>query len=191
MSKYLSGGRGILKNKEEIDLVIKTAEMKSRTLPKPKKTDYEIMKCSKYHSRSMSDLYKSVFETYPFAIDDPKYIEKTMDENIIYFGAFKNGELIALSSCETDRRAQSVEMTDFATSAKYLGNGIALELLKHMEENMKSENFITAYTIARAVSIPINVAFARNGYSYSGTLINNTNISGKIESMNVWSKKLK
>jgi len=43
----------------------------------------------------------------------------------------------------------------------------------------------TVYTIARLNSIPMNVTFLKRGYKYGGTLINNTNISGKIESMNV------
>ncbi|PLX31824.1 MAG: putative beta-lysine N-acetyltransferase, partial [Ignavibacteria bacterium] len=29
------------------------------------------------------------------------------------------------------------------------------------------------------------------GYEYTGTLVNNTNISGQIENMNVWFKTLK
>jgi hypothetical protein len=45
------------------------------------------------------------------------------------------------------------------------------------------------FTIARARSTGMNVTFAKNGYSFAGTLINNTNISGRIESMNVWYKR--
>jgi hypothetical protein len=59
-----------------------------------------------------------------------------------------------------------------------------------MEKHMIDNNIITSYTIARAKSPGMNITFARNGYEYSGTLINNTQISGKIESMNVWLKTL-
>lgn len=190
MTKYLSDKRAVLKNKPEIESVIQIAKNKKNTDLKKTLINFEIIKCSKLHSRQMSELYKSVFKTYPFAIDDPGYIEKTMDENIIYFAAVKNEKIIALSSCETDIKSQSAEMTDFATDPEYAGNGIALELLKVMETNMIKNNIITVYTIARAVSAPMNITFARNGYSYSGTLINNTNISGSIESMNVWVKNL-
>jgi hypothetical protein len=48
----------------------------------------------------------------------------------------------------------------------------------------------TAYTIARAYSPGMNITFARSGYIYSGTLTHNTQISGKLESMNVWYKAL-
>lgn len=190
MAKYFSPKRAVLKNSDETELIIETAKAKAVDLPKPKIIDYEIIKCSKEHSPQMAALYKSVFKTYPFPIDDPKYIKRTMDENIIYFAAVKGKEIIALSSCETDKQSQSVEMTDFATSEKYSGNGIALQLLKEMEKDMIANNFITAYTIARAASAPMNITFARNGYEYSGTLINNTDISGGIESMNVWVKNI-
>ena len=44
----------------------------------------------------------------------------------------------------------------------------------------------TWYTIARALSAGMNITFAKAGYRYAGTLVNNTDISGTIESMNVW-----
>ena len=46
----------------------------------------------------------------------------------------------------------------------------------------------TFYTIARSVSFGMNITFAKMDYKYTGTLKNNTNISGNIESMNVWYK---
>lgn len=36
----------------------------------------------------------------------------------------------------------------------------------------------------------MNVTFSKLNYNYGGTLINNTNISGDLESMNVWYKIL-
>jgi len=36
----------------------------------------------------------------------------------------------------------------------------------------------------------MNILLAGKGYSFDGTLVNNTNIAGQIESMNVWHKQL-
>jgi hypothetical protein len=36
----------------------------------------------------------------------------------------------------------------------------------------------------------MNITFAKSSYTYSGTLTHNTQISGKLESMNVWYKDL-
>jgi hypothetical protein len=46
----------------------------------------------------------------------------------------------------------------------------------------------TGYTSARSLSFGMNITFCRRGYSYAGTLVNNTCISGDIESMNVYYK---
>jgi len=55
---------------------------------------------------------------------------------------------------------------------------------------MKSLGIKVVYTIARLNSIPMNKTFLRLNYQYSGTLINNTNIAGKIESMNILYKHI-
>jgi putative beta-lysine N-acetyltransferase len=98
--------------------------------------------------------------------------------------------LIALSSAEMDLSGSNVEMTDFATLPGERGRGLARFLLQEMERAMRKRKMRTAYTIARAVSPGMNITFSRMGYRYSGTLVNNTHISGSIESMNIWYKSL-
>jgi putative beta-lysine N-acetyltransferase len=138
----------------------------------------------------MTEIYSEVFKSYPFPIHNPEYILKTMHEDVVYFGAEKNGKLAALASSEIDREAGNAEMTDFATHPAYLGNRLSGILLRSMEEEMKEQGVHTLYTIARLNSLPMNKTFLRNKYRYSGTLIKNTNISGRIESMNVYYKHL-
>jgi hypothetical protein len=58
-----------------------------------------------------------------------------------------------------------------------------------MEQELAKAGCQTFYTIARLHSLPMNKTFMNMAYRYSGTLINNTQIMGKIESMNVWYKK--
>ncbi len=53
---------------------------------------------------------------------------------------------------------------------------------------MAKRGIATLYTIARAISPSMNITFAKCGYAFGGTLINNTQISGSIESMNLWHK---
>ena len=138
----------------------------------------------------MGSIYDEVFPTYPFPIGDPSYLRETMQSHVEYFGLEKDGNLVALSSAETDESASNVEMTDFATLRQWRNQGLALCLLSEMEQAMSEAKFSTAYTIARAISAGMNITFAKMGYQYGGRLINNTNISGTIESMNVWHKQL-
>ena len=81
-------------------------------------------------------------------------------------------------------------MTDFATLSECRGNSLGTHLLEHMEQAVKTKSIKTAYTIARAASPGMNITFAKCDYEYGGRLINNTNISGQIESMNIWYKPL-
>ncbi|MEX0982640.1 MAG: putative beta-lysine N-acetyltransferase [Bacteroidales bacterium] len=141
-------------------------------------------------AEEISKLYDQVFKSYPFPITDPAYIRQTMQKNIRYYGVKERGRLIALSSAEMDPESRNVEMTDFATLPAARGKKLSLKLLESMEKEMKEAGMITLYTISRLNSFPMNKTFLNRGYSYSGTLINNTNIAGNIESMNVLYKHL-
>jgi putative beta-lysine N-acetyltransferase len=191
-SKFMSVDRQHEQQKTTVKEVIETAQKKGpqgakqRTLPEG--LSWRVM--NKNDVGEMARLYKQVFPTYPFPIDDPAYLSSTMDENLIYHGIFNGSELIALSSAEVDFNGGHVEMTDFATLPDYRGQGLATFLLDRMEEDVRSGGIQTAYTIARAYSFGMNITFAKHGYQYAGTLVNNTQISGQLESMNVWHKHL-
>ncbi|MGD9898106.1 MAG: putative beta-lysine N-acetyltransferase [Calditrichaceae bacterium] len=149
---------------------------------------YKLRILDKNDAGHLINLYDIVFESYPFPIHNSEYIIKTMDESIVYFGAFDGEKLVAASSAEMDLISGNVEMTDFATLPEYRGKSLSLLLLREMEAEMVKRKIRTFYTIARAVSPGMNITFSRMGYQFAGTLINNTDISGSIESMNVWYK---
>lgn len=139
-------------------------------------------------AETLAGVYRRVFESYPFPIHDPAYLRETMETHVQYFCEVRDDEIVAVSSSEMDQAAQNVEMTDFATLPKCRGRGVAQRLLAVMEAQMRRIGMKTFYTIARALSPGMNITFARAGYQYGGTLTNNTNICGDIESMNVWYK---
>ena len=139
---------------------------------------------------ALAELYANVFESYPFPIHDPDWLRKTMDDGIRYFAVWKDGQVVAASSAEMDIPGKNAEMSDFATHPEYRGEGLCPALLAAMEGTMRRSGILTVYTIARAAFYPINITFARAGYQFGGTLINNTHICGAFESMNVWYKSL-
>ncbi|MEZ5103839.1 MAG: putative beta-lysine N-acetyltransferase [Draconibacterium sp.] len=153
--------------------------------------EYEIGKLGIEDSEAISEIFKQIFETYPFPVHKASYIEKTMNDNTTWYFGVKNGaRLIGVSSAEIDLNYQNAEMTDFAVLPEYRGKKIAYHLLKRMEREMKSIQIKTLYTIARLKEPGMNKTFIKSGYSYSGTLLNNTNISGNIESMNIFYKHI-
>ncbi|MBN1278963.1 MAG: putative beta-lysine N-acetyltransferase [Chlorobiaceae bacterium] len=151
---------------------------------------WQVCQCGPADAKEMSGIYRKVFPSYPFPIDQPEYLQETMLSHIEYFGVRDQDRLVALASSEMDRENRNVEMTDFATLPERRGRSLSHLLLMTMEREMRQEGFVTAYTIARSLSPGINRTFARAGYLFGGTLINNTGISGGIESMNVWHKPL-
>jgi len=190
VAKYFSRDRQREDKAEEYENVLRVTEQKRQYPGQPTFEGFMIRPCVEADAKAMSHVYRTVFPSYPFPIDDPEYLVQTMRSHIDYFGVERKGKLIALSSAEMDVTEQNVEMTDFATLPAWRGRGLAFALLAHMEEAMRAKGMKTAYTIARAISPGMNITFARHAYQYGGRLINNTNISGSIESMNVWYKTL-
>jgi putative beta-lysine N-acetyltransferase len=190
MAKYLDPLR---KEEPHLELIEEIIDVTKNTQPVTDlklKDNYEFEILGPKDVLEMVSVYEKVFKTYPFPIHNPDYLAETMQENIVYFGVRDKGTLVALSSCEMDEQSKNVEMTDFATLPEYRAQGLASFLLAEMENEMKNRGIMTAYTIARAVSYGINITFAKHKYIFAGTLINNTNISGGIESMNIWYKPL-
>lgn len=192
LAKYFTKERKELKNKNEIVEILKLCKSKTAALKKSElRSDFYIKFLDEEHVVQMAEIYKSVFTSYPFPIFDPEYILKTMRENIDYYGIFKNDKIIALSSSEMDLKDLNTEMTDFATLPEYRGSSLSYHLLREMERSAKAKGMKTAYTIARSKNTGMNMAFAKRFYKFGGMLINNTNICGNIETMNVWHKALK
>jgi len=191
MARYYDQRRSIEPARQEIAKVITLArQVKAEKRLKPPR-DYTFRRCREKDCPEMAELFGEVFETYPFPVEDPEYLDRTMDGDVIYFGATdQNEQLVSLASAELDPEAANVEMTDFATAPSHRRKGLARQLLRVMEEKMREKEMAVAYTIARAKSIGMNKTFAYAGYRFGGTLIRNTQICGRLESMNVWYKQL-
>lgn len=191
LSRFIDPQRANDESREEIDRILMLAAKKSKeSVSKEEPNGFEIRKATPGETGVMAEIYKTVFESYPFPIHDPDYLRQTMDSHIDYFAVYETGRMVAVSSAEMDHEAENVEMTDFATLPDHRGRGLASALLIHMEHQMRQKGLKTAYTIARALSAGMNITFARVGYRFAGTLVNNTNICGGLESMNVWYKPL-
>lgn len=189
MSKFFNSDRSLNIEKDKLQqLHCLFLEEREQKVKQYSESGYKIRKLDKSDAEKIVELYKGVFKSYPFPIFDPEYIQKTMTENIQYFGVEKEGELAALASSEIDFEGKNAEMTDFATHKLHVGKKLSHFLLNEMEKEMKKQAITTLYTIARVNSIAMNKTFWRSGYQYSGTLIKNTNIAGEIESMNIYYK---
>ena len=191
LSKYLVKNRGVERYPQETALILEQARRHEGTLSLNVQDPlFAAAPCQPSDAAQMSRLFKRVYRTYPFPIDEPAYLLETMASHVRYFCVRRKEEIVAIGSSEMDRENLCVEMTDFATLPAWTGRGLASLLLFQMEKSMALEGMQTAFTIARALSAGMNRVFAKGGYGYAGTLTNNTQISGHIESMNVWYRSL-
>lgn len=193
MAKFFNSIRSLPLNQDQNETIIKLALSKktaalSQIPPLP--NGYTLRVATPADCKNMSNLYATVFESYPVPVFDACYIKKTMEENMVYFGIWKEEELVALSSCEICVEDKNVEMTDFAILPNNRDLKLSHILLDYMEAEMIKRGIKTAYTIARAESTAMNCTFGKNNYTYAGTLVQNTQIAGKLEDMNLWFKSL-
>lgn len=191
MGKFLLPEREICPDKEIIEDVLKKSLQKTNSsqfydLPK----EFYFKKIDESQIEDLIEIYKNIFETYPSPIFDADYIAKTMHNNDEYFGIWQGEKLVATAEIEKDFEAQNAEVTAFATLPEFRGNNFSTYLINKLEKILQEQNFKTAYSISRATSYSMNIAFAKTKYNYAGTLINNTCISGSLEHMHVWYKKL-
>ncbi len=190
LSKYLSPERMYDPLGEQYEQIINTALSRRSQIFSSLKGGLQYCICDQSHAQAIAGLYSLIFKSYPFPVFDPDYILETMHEGSVYFSIRDGDRIVSLSSAEIDESNKNVEMTDFATLPEYRGRGHASFLLSAMDREMQRRGLRTAYTIARARSYGMNITFAKNGYDFQGTMLNNTNIAGSIESMNVWSRSL-
>ncbi|MDO9493929.1 putative beta-lysine N-acetyltransferase [Acetobacterium sp.] len=191
LGKYLCPKRKSLTNDMELKEILYDAiEKQTNTITKTLPGEFKIRQLLESDIPELAQIYSTVFKSYPFPIFKADYLLETMSEHVLYFGVFHHNHLVAASSSETDPDNLNSEMTDFAVLPAYRGQQLALHLLHEMEKTMIYAGYHLLYTIARASSHGMNTTFARANYRYGGTLNNNTQISGSIESMNIWYKEI-
>ena len=128
---------------------------------------FSLMHAHAGDAKEIAALYRSVFKTYPFPIFDPEYIQGVNAGTDPVFYYQKIPPAGGRGILRVDAENQNAEVTDFATDPDFRGMGLAGILLHAMETEMKKEGILLAYTIARAISRPINPRLP-GGYQFGG-----------------------
>jgi len=139
----------------------------------------------------MIQLFQTVFETYPAPVFNREYLQEVMQDHVLFMVAEEKGKIISIASADLDKPHMNAEITDCATYPKHRGRNILSELIFRLEEQLKGNSFTTAYSLSRAQNLGINKSLSKLGYMYRGRLVNNCNICGGYEDMNIWVKTLK
>lgn len=140
----------------------------------------------------MLALYRRVFKTYPSPLTYREYLVAILHRDAL-FRVIRDpaGRVVSVSSAELNTTHRSAELTDCATHPDERGKGLMSVILHALESDLRKAGYFCAYTLARARSYGMNAAFHALGYEFNGRMINNCDIYGAFEDMNLWVKNLK
>lgn len=190
MAKYFTADRKLERQPLLVREILAAADARQPAVAMPLPARFALRVAREEDAGGMAAFYRQVLTTRACAVHDPAFIRAAMEESSIFFGAWKGESIVALSCAEVDITSSSAEMTDFATLPEYRGHGVALHLLRQMEEHVLALGIRSVFTVVRAYSFGMNIALASNGYSFGGTLTNDSNVRDSMESANVWHKVL-
>lgn len=149
---------------------------------------YVMRQATETDAPRMARLYDTVFKSYPTPINDPDFIINLMNNNVFFTVVKKDLEIVSACSADLLPAFNAAEMTDCATLPEHRGRRILTHQFSHLMQVMKKKGVQTLFSYSRALSEGMNLINARHGFIYGGRLKQQSNIAGKMESMNVWYK---
>lgn len=136
-------------------------------------------------------LYQGIFETYPSPLIHANYFESIFQKDSIFALCEKDGQILSAASAELNPSSMAAELTDCATVNSARGMGLMTHILTFLEEELIKREYICSYTMARARSYGMNNVFHQMNYEFLGRLVNNCDIFGDYEDMNIWVRDLR
>jgi len=191
MSYFISSDRKVCSNFARKELLIKECHNVRNTYAHQKNNlGYLIRNATKNDIKEMIDLFSTVFLTYPSPIYDEEYLKQTMNDKVLYKVAIYNGKIIGIASADMNKENLNAEITDCATHPSYRGKGILSNIIYSLECDLKTKGFLCLYSLSRSINPSINFVLSKHNYNFAGRLVNNCNICGTFEDMNLWVKNI-
>jgi len=191
MSYFISSDRKICSNFPKKELLVKQClAVRDTFIQRSDNPKYCIRNANENDIEEMVELFSTVFSTYPSPIYDEEFLKQTMNEKVLYKVAVYDGKIIGVASADMDKENLNAEITDCATYPDYRGKGILSNIIYSLELDLKKKSFITLYSLSRAIIPGVNIVLSKHNYEYAGRLVNNCNICGTFEDMNIWVKNI-
>lgn len=191
LSKFYTQDRRISMNfDKETEILERVSKIEPDSSPPALTSEFELRDAKEEDISEIASLYNKVFETYPIPLDQPKYIEQLMSGDYLFMVITHRDKIISCASADINLRLGNAEITDCASHPDYRGKGLMYAVIASLEDEVRERGIHCLYSIARALSPGMNTVFKKLGYTYTGRLVNNCNIFGKFEDMNLWVKKI-
>lgn len=190
-SRFLDEERARNPLQVEEDHIVTELLGKERRAPRALPPGCEIRPAREEDLPQMIELFSGAFSTYPSEITNPVYLRSHMgSQGGIYHLAVEGSRIAGIASAEIDGAHLNAELTDCVTRPECRGQGILQHLLASLEEELASRGISCAYSLSRAHHPPINHSFYARGFDYCGRMVNNCQMCGSFEDMNIWVKPL-
>ncbi|WP_123053416.1 putative beta-lysine N-acetyltransferase [Clostridium sp. JN-1] len=190
MSYFIIGKRKACKNDNMEKLFLMKSLNVKNSFKFSNNFKYQIRNAKESDIDELIDLFSSAFFAYPSQIYDKDYLIQNMNKNVLYKVATYNGKIIGAASAYLDYENLNAEIADCATYPHYRDKGILSNIIYLLELDLKKEGFISLYSLSRAINPSINIVLSKHGFNFRGKLVNDCNICGEFESINIWAKDI-
>ncbi len=176
---------------QEILLIEDLMSREVRPSRRPLPEGHEFRLARREDIAELTELYQTIFQTYPTPLIHASYLEHIFESECLFAVCIHEGQIVSAASAELRPDLRAAELTDCATRPQARGRGLMSVLLKLLEEELRRREYFCSYTMARARSFGMNMVFYQLGYEFNGRLVNNCDIHGGYEDMNIWVKDLR
>jgi len=139
---------------------------------------------------AIAELLADTFAQYPTPSSDPTYVRRAIEGGVPFRIVAEGHDIASCASADLVRTAETAELSDCATRPSLRGRGHMQALLGDLMDDLREMDYPTAFTLARATVPGVNMAFARLGFRFRGTMPRSCRIGEGIEDMNIWSRSL-
>ncbi len=175
----------------EILLIEKLMSVPAKITERKLENGYECRLAKREDIPALSKLYAGIFESYPSPLAHEDYLQTILQKMSIFAVITFEGNIVAAASAEVNTVHRAAELTDCATLKTHRGKGLMTVILEKLERELVAREYVCGFTMARARSFGMNQVFYNLGYEFMGRLINNCDIYGAYEDMNIWVKDLR
>lgn len=144
----------------------------------------------KKDAKQMSRLYQKVFKSYPTPMNDPSFISEMMDNDVYFLVVDHDRQVVSACSADLLTPFCSAELSDCATYRQYRSRQLLSYQVAHLVPRLKKIGVKTLFSYSRSVSHGMNLVNAKHGFTFGGRMVQNSNICGRLENMNIWYKQL-
>lgn len=176
---------------QEILLIEDLMAQDARLAPRPHPAGHHFRMGRPEDVPALADLYRTIFKSYPTPLIHASYLEHILQGDSLFAVCECEGQIVSAASAELYPSRRAAELTDCATLPRARGRGLMSMLLTKLESELRLRDYICSYTMARARSYGMNMVFYQMGYEFNGRLVNNCDIHGTYEDMNIWVKNLR